>query len=209
MTDISTSAVRAALRELQQEAEDGLVSKLALEVRFGVDQGLTRQRLNNALKQMRRRGEIQKTEDNRYRFILEASLPDTAEEGWARVYRASRTAKGSFGLDYIIKVASVTPASAKNKIGKMRELGYLEGFLYEGEVFYQATALLRDTPEAPLPPKKERASLSQAREAMAELNRLFIIYDLASETVKSRVREQITILQNAFEKGVTDDSQED
>jgi hypothetical protein len=209
MTDISTQAVREAMLELQNQAEDGLIAKLDLEARFQVGQGLSRQKLNGILKQMVRRGEAQRTDDRRYRFIPEASPPSTTGECWARVFRAARSAKGSFSLDYIIKVAAITAASAKSKIDQMREHGYLEGFRNEGEVFYKATDLLRETPEAPLPPKKDRAPLAQAREAMAELNRIFITLDLASETVKTKVRQQITILQNAFEKGVSDDSQED
>ena len=208
---ITAQAVREALTELAPMAaeNDGYISKLDLAAKLHICSSLERGRFNDVLKAMVRKGTLVRSEDKQsIRYIPEAAPPINTEEAWARVFRACRTAKGAFDLDYIAKVAAVSSASAKSKIGKMTELGYLEGFLQEGEVLYRSTKLLRDTPEVPLAPKPEKAPLTQAREALAELAKMFIILDLTSEAVKTKVREQIGILQSAFEKGVESDVEE-
>jgi len=201
MTAISVKAVREALTELGR-ANDGCVSKIDLEVRFGIVGGLDRQRLNSTLKQMVRRGEALRSPDGvTYRFIPESAAPANAEECWARVYRAARISKGSFDLGYIMKTAAITAIRAKRTLDKLRECGYLNAFMSDDQIHYQATQLMRDRPDVPVEPKRENGSMLKAREAMAELNRLFLTLELTTGKARKQVCEQLAILHQAFDEG--------
>ena len=52
-------------------------------------------------------------------------------------------------------------------------------------------------------PKRERASMVIAREALAELTRLFLTVDVGSAKARKQIRDQIAVLHQSFEQGLS------
>ena len=205
MSAINSKSIRAALSELSSLAlgSEGFVSKAEIAAKLGISRDIDRDRLKGALKLMVSTGEaVRGTLTGYYRYVPEAAPPIDADDCWARVYRTARIAKGVFDTAHIMKVAVITQASANRDLDRLKRLGYVtEINRSDRNIIYQGTKLLRDTPEVPPMPKRERSSMVAAREAMSDLTRLFLTVDLGSTKAQKQIREQIAILSTAFDEG--------
>lgn len=199
MAGITVQKIRDTLRRLSLE-RPGPVTKLELEAEFKICESLERRRLYDALKQMVRRGELKK-DGNGYLFVAESSPPSNAEERWQRIYRAVRIAKGSFDIDHISKVTVVPPYNTRSDLNKLVKMGYLTAIKHDAGICYQGTSLLKETPDAPPPPQAEgkvKIGLQKVREAMAELNRLFLTMEVDAAGSRKQIKRQLTILNEEF-----------
>ena len=207
MSAINSKSIRAALSELSSSAlvSNGFVSKAEVAAKLGISQDIDRDRLKGALKLMVSTGEaVRGTMTGYYRYVPEAAPPIDADDCWARVYRAARIAKSVFDTAHIMKVAVITQASANRDLDRLKRLGYVtEINRNDRNIIYQGTKLLRDTPEVPPMPKRDRPSMVMAREALAELTRLFLTVDVGSAKARKQIREQIAVLHQSFEQGLS------
>lgn len=203
MSAVNSKSIRAALSELSSLASEGFVSKAEIAAKLGISQDIDRDRLKGTLKLMVSTGEaVRGTMTGYYRYVPEAAPPHDTDDCWARVYRAARIAKGVFDTAQIMKVAVITQASANRDLDRLKKLGYItEINRNDRNIIYQGTKLLRDTPEVPPMPKREKAAMARAKEAVAELSRLFLTIDLSSIKAQKQVREQIAILNTVFDEG--------
>lgn len=213
MAAISAATIRAAMKDLTAEKpdQDWPFNREDLKIKLMVDAGEDTRRVNSVLRLMVKRGEvIADTEGGGYRYIPEAAPPATLEDQWTRVYRAARVAKGAFEINHIAKVAAITPARARNTLESLRTAGYVEGFRENDIIYYQATRLMRETPEVSLGPRWEKKRQISAGAALAELNRIFLTLDLAAPAVREQVKDQLKILNRRFGvNGESDDSGQD
>lgn len=202
MSEVKVGNIRDCLRRLGPRQDRVTREELAAEL--SVNSDVDRRRLGDALKQMVRRGELTRYEDGSYRFVAEASPPASARDQWQRIYRAARVARGSFDAEHIGRITVVEPFKARRDLARLTKMGFLEEVKDERSLRYLGTALLRDTPEPPEPPLIDRnvkSGLNRAREAVAELNRLFLTMEIQSAGCRGLIRRQLDILNEEFGKG--------
>jgi hypothetical protein len=209
MAVINTEAVRAVAKQLAAEMpdQDWPFTRDDLKIRLKTANSEDNRALKSIFNRLIQRGEIVYAPDGRWcRYVPEAAPAATADECWARVYRAARVAKGPFPIAHIVKVAVLSQTQARDTLESLRESGYLEGFRQDDVVYYRATDLMRKTPEVSLEPRREKSQFSRARMALAEVNKIFLTLDVNDSAVQERIRTQLFILTEAFEKGEERDS---
>ena len=199
MTDITVKRIREILKDRDDSRER--ISRSVLEAALGVQDSQDRRRLYDALRQMVRKGELAQYDDGSYRFIIEASPPATMEEQWERVFRAVRAAKGHFDEDHISQVTVVQDYKVRAELRKLIKMGFLKEIKIDSGFFYIGTPLLSETPQVPPMPrvaKGVKTSLLQAREAVAELNRLFLTMETDLAGSRKLIKRQLDILNAEF-----------
>jgi predicted transcriptional regulator len=211
MTEVTVKKIRGILILKSLDDSGERITRESLETALGVQDSNDKRRLSDALAQMVRRGELSRYDDGGYRFIFEASPPSTSEEQWGRVFRAVRSAKGAFGDDLISRVTVVRDCKVKAELQKLLKLGYIEELKTDQGVRYIGTPLLYDTPQVPPMPKlakNVKTTMRRAREAMAELTRLFLLMEIQGTGTWKLIRHQLAILNEEFGKGAKNDRDE-
>lgn len=199
MNGVKVKNIRDCFKRLSLGQDRVTREELAAELDVGNE--TDQRRLRDALKQMVRRGELTRYEDGGYRFVAEASPPTTADEQWRRIYRAARVTKGSFDAEHIGRITVVEPFRARRDLDRLAKMGFLNAMKDERGLRYLGTGLLQDTPEPPAPPLVDpnvKSTLKRAREAMAELNRLFLTMELDSAGSRKLIKGQLAILNDEF-----------
>ncbi len=208
MSGLTAKKIRAALVELSAEASEagGAISKEALRARLNISTAKAGDVLKDTVKRFLKSGELRRVSEQSFEYVPEAAPPADSGEGWARVFRAARIAKGEFDRAYVIRLAVLGPTAAGRYLRAMTDGGYLDATGHEGgKIIYRATSRLKNTPTIPPEPKRERVPFVKARAAMGELVNLFVTAELSTEAARRKILEQLAILEKEFRKEVESD----
>lgn len=199
MADVTVNRIRETFKRLSEAGT--LITKPTLMSELGVTNSDDARRLKDALQQMIRKGEAVVSDSGVYLFVAEASPPTTLEEQWTRIYRAARVAKGCFDADHVSQVTVVQPPKARRDLETLVKRGYLTAIKTETGFRYSGTQLLRDSPEIPPMPRPDpgiKSTMRRAREAVAELNRLFLLMELDFAGSRKLIKAQLAVLNEEF-----------
>jgi hypothetical protein len=207
MKAVATKKLREALAGLTREGHD-IISRSNLQAKLGITDRKEWEPFREVLKRMVYTGEVKAEGRGRYAYVFEAAPPSSRGEGWDRLYRAVRISQGVFDKGQIMRMAVLSDSATGRMLQSLIGLGFIVKDGHIGsKVLYRGTKLLRETPDAPPEPRRERAPLNNAREMMAELNRLFLTSELSTASIRKKVLEQLILLQHELQKRGTDESE--
>jgi len=196
----SVESLRGLLAELNAEGETLIRRERLAELWEARDLGETK-RLTEAMKNLRRRGEL-KTEEGGLRYYPQPK----PEPGYARIYRALRASAGPISLGELSRLAECQMQRTGKAIRSLQASGYIAeaGRGKSGQRLWLATARCRNQPEPPALDYSE-VDFALERRAVSRLVEILMVGDPKRATAIQAIREQLDILTRRFDGGKAGD----
>ena len=189
----SVETLRGLLAEFNAEGDMFIRRERLAEIWESRDLGEPR-RLTEAIKNLRRRGEL-KSEEGGLRYYPQPK----PEPGYARIYRALRASAGPLSLDELSRLAECQIKRTGKAIRSLAASGYIAeaGRVKSGQRLWLATARCRNQPE---PPALDYSDVDFAleRRAVSRLVEVLMVGDPKRASAIQAIREQLNVLNRRF-----------
>jgi hypothetical protein len=153
--------------------------------------------LRRRLHELTRRGELEKTGQGQWKHTGKA--PVARGQGYQKMWRAIRTARGSFTALEVVQYSS----QDRSFVSKyLRFLENSELIRHSGKngnsPIFSLTAAGREQRETPYPDKDIPDPYQKERAATATLCRILMLDDIDAPRARRNIREHLTVLNNRF-----------
>ena len=205
--NITTDTVRSTIVGLVEGGAEYVTPVLVREA-LGI-QGED-QRIQWALRDMTKRGELERFEARKYRYNPAAREESRRESDfYPRIWRAIRSAKPGFTLQDIALVTRVSYSHVRKYSNFLEEAGYFARYGMSGQRRqWRATQLAQDTPEAPYPPRKIKDPFEQEKSLALGVVQAFLLRDPYQPAVRGKIIDNCRAILARFEKEASEDAGE-
>lgn len=196
MASEAMDALRKAVEAATPDCK-GYVTAPQLANMLGVSGESQMQLIRRRLLEMTRRGELEKFGQGKWKRTGKELLQ--RGEGYQKMWRAIRTAKGAFTALEIIELTSVDGTSVYKFLRHLEDSGLVRRVGREGNtVIFMLTNAGREQRKTPFPSKDIINPYHAESAATAALCRIFLLKDANKPSVRRKIREHLEILNRRF-----------
>ena len=201
MATLDTETVRRALLALCPD-QTTLVCYQQLFEALGLDDEPAKARLRSRVKDMLRKGELQRVDDrNGCFFLIREAMPKRTGESFSRMWRTIRASTSGWDYREIAQITRVNYTTVRRYCQWLTDEGFIRRHGKKGNTqFWRTTQKAAETRYAPLPPVRPKDPFEAERSAACRLVRLMMETDPSRPQIKAKIQKELNVLAGRFGK---------